>query len=137
MRLKTASGERAVKLKGCGHCFPRVSVGGLRKTAYWPRSWQRGETCLRNCAREPEILHLCRFLRRMGASIRGEETGTIRIRGKQALHPAEMEVPADRIAAGTYLLAGAATRGTVALEGAPAEEMGALLELYGKIGGTI
>ena len=124
----------AVKLKGCGHCFPRVSVGAT-ENGILAAVLAEGETCLRNCAREPEILHLCRFLRRMGASIRGEETGTIRIRGKQALHPAEMEVPADRIAAGTYLLAGAATRGTVALEGAPAEEMGALLELYGKIGG--
>ena len=127
----TAAAEH---LKGCSHSFPRVSVGAT-ENGILAAVLAEGETCLENCAREPEILHLCRFLRRMGASIQGEESGTVRIQGRKELYPAEMEVPGDRIAAGTYLLAGAATRGTVALEGAPAEEMSALLELYREMGG--
>lgn len=90
---------------------------------------------LENCAREPEIFHLCRFLRKMGASIQGEGSGVICIQGKGELCPAETAVPADRIVAGTYLLAGAATRGKVELKGAPAEEMEALLSVYRKMGG--
>ena len=124
----------AGRLRGCSHHFPKISVGAT-ENGVLAAVLAEGETCLYNCAREPEILHLCRFLRRMGAVIQGEESGTIRIRGVSGLHSAEMEVPADRIAAGTYLLAGAAPRGEVALEGAPVAEIRSLLELYGKMGG--
>ena len=124
----------AGRLRGCSHHFPKISVGAT-ENGVLAAVLAEGKTCLYNCAREPEILHLCRFLRRMGAVIQGEESGTIRIRGVSGLHSAEMEVPADRIAAGTYLLAGAATRGEVALEGAPVAEIRSLLELYGKMGG--
>ena len=124
----------AAGLRGCSHRFPKVSVGAT-ENGVLAAVLAEGDTCLYNCAREPEIVHLCRFLRRMGASVRGDGTSVIRIRGRGELHPAEMEVPSDRIVAGTYLLAGAATRGEVALEGAPAEEMGALLRLYREMGG--
>lgn len=125
---------RAGRLKGCRHRFPRVSVGAT-ENGILAAALAEGETVLENCAREPEIFHLCRFLRKMGASIQGEGSGVICIQGKGELCPAETVVPADRIVAGTYLLAGAATRGKVELKGAPAEEMEALLSVYRKMGG--
>ena len=125
---------RAGRLKGCRHRFSRVSVGAT-ENGILAAVLAEGETVLENCAREPEIFHLCRFLQKMGASIRGEGSARLCIQGRKELRPAEMEVPADRIVAGTYLLAGAATRGKVGLSGAPAEEMEALLAVYRKMGG--
>lgn len=121
-------------LKGCVHRFSKVSVGAT-ENAVMAASVAEGESILENCAREPEIVHLCRFLRTMGAEIRGEKTGRIWIRGRKSLSGARFPIPSDRIVAGTYLLAGAATRGVVCLEGAPAEEMGAVLAVYRKMGG--
>lgn len=130
--------EGLIIAKGCGlqgaaYTFPRVSVGAT-ENAILAAVCARGETCLHNCAREPEIGHLCDFLRKMGADIK-ENGAKICICGKKKLHPCTFTVPADRIAAGTWLIAGAATRGEIALSGAPVSEMQALLELYGKMGG--
>lgn len=63
---------------------------------------------------------------------RGRKT---RFRGKKKLHGCVFRVPADRIAAGTWLLAGAAERGTVELDGVSADEMEAVLKVYRKMGG--
>jgi UDP-N-acetylglucosamine 1-carboxyvinyltransferase len=89
-----------------------------------------GESVIRNAAAEPEIVDLVRFLRSMGARIRGEGTSTLEIDGVPALRPARRpyRILADRIEAGTYLLAGAATGGDVFAKGAPAEEMTAVLD---------
>ena len=125
---------RAKKLTGCRYRFPRVSVGAT-ENGVMAAVAAEGETCLSNCAREPEVVHLCRFLRAMGAEIRGEGTGEIWVLGGKYLHPAEFAVPPDRIVAGTYLFAGAATRGKIELEQAPAEELEAVLRIYGKMGG--
>lgn len=125
---------RAGRLTGCRYCFPRISVGAT-ENAVMAAVVAAGVTCLSNCAREPEIIHLCRFLRAMGARIKGEGTGEILIKGVCRLHPAEFSVPSDRIVAGTYLFAGAATRGKIALESAPVEEMEAVLGVYQKMGG--
>ena len=65
----------------------------------------------------------------------GEGTDTLRIRGVRELHDVEFQIPADRIAAGTYVCASAITRGEGVLLGAPIGEMEALLWAYGKIGG--
>ena len=71
----------------------------------------------------------------MGAEIRGIGTRELEIRGVQALRNVEYTVPTDRIVAGTYLFAAAATRGIVELLEAPVEEMGAVLRVYEKMGG--
>ncbi len=76
----------------------------------------------------------------MGAEITGEGTEQITVygrQGKRLLSGCRYRVPGDRIAAGTYLLMGAATRGHLTLSGAPLDEMGAVLSLYQKIGGHI
>jgi UDP-N-acetylglucosamine 1-carboxyvinyltransferase len=89
-----------------------------------------GCSVIRNAAAEPEIVDLVRFLRAMGARIRGEGTDTLEIDGVPALRPARRpyRILADRIEAGTYLLAGAITGGDVFAKGAPASEMTAVLD---------
>ena len=128
---------RADHPKGTVLCFPKKSVGATENAILFAVGAE-GTTRLEFCAREPEIVHLCRFLRAMGADITGEGTEQITIsgrRGKTAFSGCRYVVPGDRIAAGTYLLMGAATRGRVVLLDAPLEEMGSVLSLYQKIGG--
>lgn len=64
-----------------------------------------GETEIENCAREPEIMELCRFLAAMGARIRGAGKSRIAVEGVRRLYPAEFFLGGDRICAGTYLAA--------------------------------
>ncbi len=66
---------------------------------------------------------LCRFLNACGARIEGTGSDTLTITGVEELHGTEFTVPADRIVAGTYVCACAATRGEIILDGAPLEEM--------------
>ena len=72
-----------------------------------------GETVIENAAREPEVVDLADCLIAMGAKISGAGTPTIVIEGVKTLHGAEHKVVADRIEAGSYLCAAAATRGDV------------------------
>lgn len=76
-----------------------------------------GETVIRNAAREPEIRDLACFLNKCGFSVRGAGTSTVVISGRTKGHGTTHTVMADRIAAGTYLLAGAMTRGCVTVRG--------------------
>ncbi len=76
-----------------------------------------GVTVIENAAREPEIVDLCEFLVGMGAAIDGAGTSSISIEGGHVLHGTEHQVIADRIEAGTYLVAGAATGGDVTVRG--------------------
>lgn len=122
------------KLKGNEILFTHRSVGATEQ-AVLAAVLAEGDTVLRNCAREPEIVWLCRFLRLMGAKIYGEGTDCIYIRGVPALHKAQMQIPADRIVAGTYLCAAAVTRGMITIENAPEGELDAFLEVYRKMGG--
>ena len=89
-----------------------------------------GVSVIRNAAAEPEIVDLARFLRSMGARIKGDGTDTIEIDGVPALRPARRpyRIMGDRIEAGTYLLAGAITGGDVTTTGTPVEAMGVVLD---------
>ena len=122
------------KLKGAEICFRKISVGATEQ-ALLASVLAEGETQIRNCAREPEIIWLCRFLKEMGAKIRGEGEECICVQGVQSLHGTEVEIPADRIVTGTYLCAAAATRGKITIENAPEGEIDAFLEVYRKMGG--
>ncbi len=75
----------------------------------------QGNTVIRNAAREPEIVDLQNFLNSMGAEIIGAGTDMIKITGKKSLSGTEHTVIPDRIEAGTFLLAGAITKGEVKL----------------------
>ncbi|GGI97206.1 UDP-N-acetylglucosamine 1-carboxyvinyltransferase [Alicyclobacillus cellulosilyticus] len=87
-----------------------------------------GVTVIENAAREPEIVDLVAFLRKCGADIEGAGTPVIRVRGVHHLREAEHRIIPDRIVAGTLLIAGAATGGCVAVEGAVPEHLGAVLQ---------
>ncbi|MFI7589658.1 UDP-N-acetylglucosamine 1-carboxyvinyltransferase [Spongisporangium articulatum] len=77
----------------------------------------KGRTVLDNVAREPEVVDLCRMLRRMGARIEGVAGSTLEIEGVEGLHPVEHRVVPDRIAAGTWAFAAAMTGGDVVVRG--------------------
>ncbi|MBI4248754.1 MAG: UDP-N-acetylglucosamine 1-carboxyvinyltransferase [Elusimicrobia bacterium] len=94
-----------------------ASVGATENLLMAASLLERGTT-IENAAREPEIADLAVFLRSMGAQIEGEGTGRICVRGRRVLRGAEHNVIADRIEAGTFLIACAATRGSVFLQGA-------------------
>ena len=77
----------------------------------------KGETKIKNAAMEPEIVDLAMLLNNMGAKIEGAGTAELRIQGVDALHGTEHMVMPDRIEAGTYLIAGAITQGSVTVKG--------------------
>jgi UDP-N-acetylglucosamine 1-carboxyvinyltransferase len=114
-------------LVGTDFTFETVTVGGT-ENAVMAAALARGRSTLRNVAREPEIVDLVRFLRAMGARIEGEGTDTLTVDGAEALAGATYEVMPDRIEAGTYLVAAAATRGIVKVEGISPEVLGVVMD---------
>lgn len=121
-------------LTGTDIHFPKVSVGATQN-AVLAAVKARGTTVITGCAREPEVVWLCRFLNSCGARIKGTGTGKLVINGVEHLHGTQFTIPPDRIVAGTYVCACAAVRGEIVLRNAPLEEMKALLDVYEKIGG--
>lgn len=103
---------RANKLKGAEINLHFPSVGAT-ENIIMAAVLAKGETLIENAAREPEIVDLCKMLRKMGASIEGEGTATIRIEGTDRLSGVEYNPIPDRIEAGTYILAGLITNGRV------------------------
>jgi len=83
----------------------------------------KGLTVIESAACEPEIENLSHFLTKMGAQIEGAGTHVLKIRGVKELHGAEHAVIADRIEAGTFMMAAAITKGEVLLKGIPFETL--------------
>ena len=95
----------------------------------------RGETILRNCAMEPEIVSLAKFLNSGGAKIQGAGTPTIKIKGVKNLRGGEYKIIPDRIEAGTFaMLAVASNTGEVLIKNCVPEHLEALWNLFDKIG---
>ena len=90
--------------------FPSV---GATETLVTAASLAEGRTVIDNAAREPEVVDLCRMLRRMGARIEGLASSTLEIDGVAGLHPAEHRVVPDRVVAGTWAFAAAMTAGDI------------------------
>lgn len=86
----------------------------------------RGRTRIANAAREPEVEELACVLNKMGASVHGAGTDVITIEGREVLHPVDHAIIADRIEAGTYMVAAAVTAGNVLLEGITFDHLEAL-----------
>ena len=114
-------------LKGCDFTFDTVTVGGT-ENLLMAAVLAEGTTVLRNAAREPEITDLVAFLRGMGADIEGDDTSTLVIKGVSELVASHYSVMPDRIEAGTFLVAAAATRGRITVENANAAHLGIVLE---------
>ncbi len=96
-----------------------------------------GETVIAGAAQEPEIDELCAFLLRRGADISRTEEGGIRIRGGRKLGAVRYRMKADRIVAGTYLLAAAATRGEIFLQDIPCRQLDALVAVLRGMGAVV
>jgi len=103
-------------LTGGHYVFPFVSVGAT-ENLLMAASLARGESTLVNAAREPEVADLAKCLVAMGAKIDGIGTDTMTIQGVDTLHGAEHRIVADRIEAGTFAMAAAATGGELKLTG--------------------
>jgi UDP-N-acetylglucosamine 1-carboxyvinyltransferase len=97
-------------LRGATVNFDRITVTGT-EDLMMAAVLAKGETVLRNAAREPEVSDLADLLIKMGAQIEGAGTREIRIQGVERLHGAEHTIIPDRIEAGTFLIAGAITGG--------------------------
>ncbi len=122
------------KLKGAEIFFQKSSVGATEQ-GILAAVLAEGRTILRGCACEPEVGWLCSYLNKMGAEIFFPEKNVICVEGAGHLQPGDAMVPPDRIVAGTYLLAAAATRGRITIENPPLGEMDGILEVYRKMGG--
>ncbi|MEM7354067.1 MAG: UDP-N-acetylglucosamine 1-carboxyvinyltransferase [Acidobacteriota bacterium] len=127
---------RADRLVGCRHRFPKRTVGGT-ENLLMAASLARGTTVLENCAREPEIVDLARFLVAMGAAIEGAGEDTITIEGTDRLGGANHRIIADRIQDGTYLIGAAITLGDVTVDGSRPADLAPLLEKLDEIGAQV
>lgn len=105
----------AKRLKGASILFEFATVGGT-ENIMMAATLAEGVTTIENAAKEPEIVDLANYLIKMGAKIEGAGSSIIRITGVDRLKPAEHTVIADRIEAGTLLLAGAMSGGEVTVE---------------------
>ncbi len=122
-------------LHGARIALPMPSVGATENIIL-AGVMAEGDTHITGAAREPEITALCRYLQNCGAAIEGVGTDHLLIHGGNKLHGAEFAVPSDRIVAGTYLMACIGTGGCALLEGAPADEMGAVLKAASQMGAS-
>lgn len=120
-------------LKGAHIHFPKVSVGAT-ENIMMAATLAKGVTTLANAAREPEITDLGECLIKMGAEIEGLGTDTITIHGKHFLRGTEHTVIADRIEAGTFVIAGAMTGGSLTLKNSNILHLDSLLEPMHKAG---
>jgi UDP-N-acetylglucosamine 1-carboxyvinyltransferase len=121
------------RLKGAEFTFDLKTVTGV-ENLMMAAALAKGTTVLSNCAVEPEIIDLAVALNEMGGSVEGAGTETIIIEGRGALHGITHSVIPDRIEAGTYLIAGAITRGDVTVEDCRPEHLASLLEKLAEAG---
>jgi UDP-N-acetylglucosamine 1-carboxyvinyltransferase len=117
---------RASRLKGARLVLDTVTVTGT-ENLMMAATLAEGRTILENAAREPEVVDLANFLVSMGARIAGAGTDTIEIEGVERLRGTSYEVLPDRIETGTYLLAGAITRGHVRVKNTRPDHLEAVL----------
>ncbi|MDF2097004.1 UDP-N-acetylglucosamine 1-carboxyvinyltransferase [Aquibaculum arenosum] len=123
-------------LTGAEVVFPTISVGAT-ENAMMAAALAQGESRLVNAAREPEISDLAVCLRAMGAEIEGEGSEIITIRGCGSLQGASHPVIADRIEAGTFLMAAAITDGELRLVGAQAAHLERPIAVLRQAGVTV
>jgi UDP-N-acetylglucosamine 1-carboxyvinyltransferase len=124
------------RLKGARITTDMVTVTGT-ENFLMAAALAEGETILENAAQEPEIPDLAEMLIKMGAQIEGHGTSKIRIQGVERLQGCQHQVVADRIEAGTFLCAVAATGGDVVLRHGRADHLEAVIEKLQAAGAQI
>ena len=123
-------------LKGAHVVFDRITVTGT-EDILMAAVLAEGESVLENAAREPEVVDLAHLLRKMGATIEGEGSSVIRVQGVSKLHGATHKIIADRIEAGTFLIAAAITGGDLCVTNCVPEHLGALTAKLAEAGVTV
>ena len=96
--------------------FPKISVGATENLII-ASCFAKGKTTLSNCAIEPEVKDLVNFLIKMGCKIKWVSKRTVKIEGINIVNELNYQVMADRIEAGTYLIAAALTQGKLKIKG--------------------
>jgi UDP-N-acetylglucosamine 1-carboxyvinyltransferase len=134
MIAKLAQGRS--RLRGARITTDMVTVTGT-ENFLMAAALAEGETVLENAAQEPEIPDLAEMLIKMGANIEGHGTRRIHIQGVDRLHGCTHPVVADRIEAGTFLCAVAATGGDVLLRHGRADHLDAVIEKLREAGASI
>ena len=124
------------RLKGARITTDMVTVTGT-ENFMMAACLAEGETVLENAAQEPEIIDLAEMLINMGAKIEGQGTRRIRIQGVAKLHGCTHQVVADRIEAGTFLCAVAATGGDVVLKNGRYEHLEAVIDKLQEAGANV
>ncbi|MDX9766412.1 MAG: UDP-N-acetylglucosamine 1-carboxyvinyltransferase [Ectothiorhodospiraceae bacterium] len=117
---------RATRLKGARLVMDQVTVTGT-ENLMMAATLADGVTVIENAAREPEVVDLARCLNRMGAQITGAGTDTVTVEGVERLRGCFYDVLPDRIETGTFLVAGAITRGRVKLKNTHPASLDAVL----------
>ena len=135
-KLAVVNGVRRTRLKGARITTDMVTVTGT-ENFLMAAALAEGETVLENAAQEPEISDLAEMLIQMGAKIEGHGSSRIRIQGVEQLHGCTHQVVADRIEAGTFLCAVAATGGDVVLKHGRADHLDAVIEKLREAGATV
>lgn len=124
------------RLQGARILMETVTVGGT-ENIMMAATLAEGQTVIENAAREPEVVDLALFLIAMGAQITGHGSDTIVIDGVEALHGCTYDVMPDRIEAGTYLTAAAATGGRIRLRDVCPEHLEVVLSKLEDAGATV
>jgi UDP-N-acetylglucosamine 1-carboxyvinyltransferase len=126
----------ASSLHGADIQFAKKTVGGT-ENLLMAATLAQGETVLRNCAQEPEVIGLAELLVKMGAKIDGIGEEVIHVQGVKELGGATHQIIPDRIEAGTFLVAGALAEGDITLENVCPGHLTAIVEKIGVSGATI
>lgn len=123
----------AKELRGAKIYLDVASVGATINIML-AASRAKGLTVIENAAKEPEIIDVATLLSAMGAKIKGAGTETIRIEGVDHLHGCRHSIIPDRIQAGTYMIAAAATRGDITIDNVIPKHLEALTAKLEEIG---
>ncbi len=127
---------KAKKLRGAKFILKNISVGATANIMM-AAVLAEGQTIIENCAMEPDIVDLGNFLIAMGARIEGLGTERITITGVRELKPVTYSIMSDRIEAGTFLIAGAITRGEITLNNLVPEHITAIVQTLAEMGFSI
>ncbi len=114
--------------------FPSV---GATQNVILTAVLSEGVTRIFNAAREPEIIEVCNYLIEAGARICGKGSAFIEVEGVKHLHDAEFQLSPDRIVAGTYMAAIAATQGDAVLRNTPCRQLDSTIRILKKTGCNI
>lgn len=127
---------RADRLRGAKVYLDFPSVGAT-ENIMMVATLAEGTTIIENAAAEPEIVALAMFLNNMGGKVTGAGTNIIRIEGVTGLHGATHTIIPDRIEAGTYMVAAAATGGDVLVDNVITDHLKPIIAKLGEAGAKV